>query len=273
MAQPVSEFIDLPDANGLLTIEYQWVGVDQPDAPYIVFLHEGLGSVAHWGSWPHELASELGYRGLVYSRKGYGLSTPRIPEAPLPLNYLHLEATRRLPDLLTALGLDQQPPILFGHSDGATIALLYAAHAALAPLATIAVAPHIYVETQTTAAVQQTGLNYQSGTLRERLAAYHRNVDSAFYPWHNAWTRDDFQQWNIESELKTLHGPLLLVQGDRDEYASLDHIQRIAAHATHSQSVVLPDVGHWPHMERPLGLMQECVGFLNSVLKRRRRST
>lgn len=261
-----SHFTRISDGGQTFTIEYQWVGSANPDAPLLIFLHEGLGSVSHWGSWPDYLATHLQCRGLVYSRVGYGQSTPRDSHDALETDYLHSEAQVRLPALLHALGLQHKQPIVFGHSDGATIALLYAAMANSPVKAAIVVAPHINVEDLTQRSVAESADWYLNKGLKQRLARYHTDVDSTFWNWCNAWSSERFKDWNIEAELEHIQCPLLLVQGDEDEYASLEQVYGVQRRVPHAELMIMPRVRHVPHIERPEVLRDACATFIQAVL-------
>lgn len=263
MRQPATHHTLQIIENGKpLNIEYQWVGSPDPQAPLLVFLHEGLGSITHWSFWPEELASVLGCRGLLYSRPGYGHSTPRNPNDDLPITYLHHEAEQRLPAVLAALGLADEQPILFGHSDGGTIALLNAAMPTSKARAIICVAPHINVEPFMHHGLEHCINWYESGDLRQRLARYHQDVDGTFKPWSRAWCSDSFKNWNIESEVAAIRCPTLLIQGDLDEYSSLHQIYGIQRLVPHAQAMVLAGARHSPHFERPERLQARCLRFL-----------
>lgn len=267
MRQPAThQTLQITEHGNLLDIEYQWVGSQDPQAPLLVFLHEGLGSIKHWSFWPEELASFLGCRGLLYSRPGYGQSTPRDPNEDLPVNYLHREAQQRLPAVLAALGLADERPILFGHSDGGSIALLNAAMENSAASAIICVAPHINVEPFMHHGLEHCINWYDSGDLRQRLARYHQDVDGTFKPWSRAWSSPYFQKnWNIERDVKHIQCPTLLIQGDEDEYSSLHQIYGVQCLVPHAQALVLAGVRHSPHFEQPDRLKKRCLRFLQDM--------
>lgn len=246
------QYVEMECGPYALNIEYRWINSERTDAPIAVFLHEGLGSVALWKDWPQTLCDRLNCRGLVYSRPGYGQSTPRQREEKWSVNFLHHQACDVLPALLNKLDIDvvdRSRMRLIGHSDGGTIALLYAAAFpdSLAGLAILA--PHVFVETMTVDAIRQARIAYENGALRNRLAAYHRDVDSAFYGWNDVWLNPAFLEWDITDELTTIKRPLLAIQGYEDEYASMLQIDKIKAAVHHAQLLKLPACGHSPHRD------------------------
>jgi pimeloyl-ACP methyl ester carboxylesterase len=244
-------------------IEYQWVGADRPDAPLVVFLHEGLGSVAMWRDFPAALCADTGCRGLVYSRPGYGHSTPRAPDEHWGPDFLHQQAHEVLPALLLALGLDTlvRPPWLFGHSDGGSIALLHAARFPERVAGIIALAPHIFVEDLSVRSIAQAREAYLNTDLRQRLARYHDHPDSAFWGWNDIWLDPAFRNWRIDSELSAICCPVLAVQGLDDEYGTLAQIEGIAAALPGAELLALPDCGHSPQRDQPLALVSAAGEF------------
>ncbi|WYX35405.1 alpha/beta hydrolase [Achromobacter xylosoxidans] len=191
-AAPMPEPTALADvrASGRdLRLEYQWIPASRQDAPLLVFLHEGLGSVSMWKDWPRQACEAAGCRGLVYSRYGYGRSTPLATGEKRAIDFMHREAADALPALLAALGIDakRDRPILFGHSDGGSIALLYAAMHPDAVAGVVVAAPHIFVEDRTVAHIEQARQAYRDTDLRARLARHHDDVDSAFRGWNDVW--------------------------------------------------------------------------------------
>lgn len=256
--------IDVP-VRGRLYIEYQFVGSDDPAAPLMIFLHEGLGSVAMWKDWPQQLCARAGLRGLVYSRYGYGRSTPRPAHELWAPDYMLIQARDDLPALLRALRLDDERPLLFGHSDGGTIALLYAA---LYPERTrgIAIAaPHIFVEDRTIEAIAEVRDLYDSTGLRDRLGRYHSDPDSAFWAWNRAWLNPPFRDWDIRATIASIRCPVLAIQGEGDEYASLEQITGIRDVVAHTECIALPDCGHSPHKDQPEALERAIQAWLNRI--------
>ncbi len=261
-SQPTA-FIDIDWAGRPVSIEYQWIGAADQAAPLMIFLHEGLGSVSMWRDFPHLLCTELGYRGLVYSRPGYGQSTPRAPQEQWEMDFMHRQAYEVLPALLDALRIDanHQPVWLFGHSDGGSIALLYAACFPEQVAGLIVLAPHIMVEDITIESIQQAKITYEQTNLREKLGRYHNEPDSAFWGWNNRWLHPEFEAWSIEEEIKAIRCPVLAVQGVDDEYGTLEQIRGIARRVPQTQLLELADCRHSPHRDQPVALMQHVKTF------------
>ncbi len=210
-------------------IEHPWIARARRELPLVVFLHEGLGSLSMWKDFPARLCVAARCRGLVYSRPGYGRSTPRAAEEAWNLDFMHRQAHEVLPALLAALGVDgeREKPWLFGHSDGASIALLYAAQLVPKLAGAIVLAPHILVEDLSIASIEKARDAY-----RDRPApapgAYHDDPDSAFWGWNDIWLHPPFRHWTIEAEIGSIACPLLAVQGLDDEYGTLEQIRGIA---------------------------------------------
>jgi len=259
-------FVDIDWAGRPVRIECQWLGSDHPGAPLIVFLHEGLGSLAMWRDFPARLCGAVGARGLVYSRPGYGRSTPRAAEEAWDLDFLHRQAHEVLPALLSALDVDTSvdPPWLFGHSDGGSIALLHAARFGQAVRGAIVLAPHILVEDLSVTSIERVRHAYLETDLRQRLARYHDDPDSAFWGWNRIWLHPPFRQWSIEAEIATIRCPLLAVQGLDDEYGTLEQIRGIARRVPHTELLELERCGHSPHRDQPQALIQAAMAFIHS---------
>lgn len=263
MTTDASDFVELrgSDADPALSIEYRWVGDASSASPTVVFLHEGLGSVAMWKDFPQRLCAGQGLRGLVFSRGGYGRSTARPPGEHWAADFMHRQAQEVLPRLFAAL--DVRAPWLFGHSDGGSIALLHAASFPVAGL--IVVAPHVFVEAVSIANIERARQTYDEGDLRQRLARYHDDPDSAFRGWNDAWLDPAFRAWNIENELAGIECPLLAVQGEDDEYGSLEQIHRIARRLPATELLVIPACGHSPHRDRPALLIDASLRFIRAT--------
>jgi pimeloyl-ACP methyl ester carboxylesterase len=258
-----SSFVELDWRGRPLSLEYQWVGSDDAGRPVVVFLHEGLGSVAMWKDFPQRFCDEHGLRGLVYSRYGYGESTPRPAHERWAPDFMHRQAHEVLPALLGALGIER--PWLFGHSDGGSIALLHAARFAEHLRGVIVLAPHIFVEDISVTSIAAAREAYLSQGLRERLARYHADVDSAFWGWNDIWLDPAFRDWNIEAELARISCPVLAVQGEDDEYGTLEQVHGIARKAPQTRVLVLPQCGHSPHRDQPAALSREAGRFISSL--------
>lgn len=227
----------------------------------LVFLHEGLGSVAMWRDFPAKLCAATRCGGLVYSRAGYGRSTPL--RAPRDVDFMQREAVEVLPQLLHACAIDR--PILFGHSDGASIALLYAAAFPDRPLATIAVAPHLFVEDISVQSIAAAREAYTKGELRTRLARYHDDVDGAFFGWNDVWLKPAFRTWNVEAELVRIRCPVLTIQGESDAYGTMAQIDAIARAAPQTRLLKLAECGHSPHIDRPDAVIGAVVALLDKL--------
>lgn len=238
----------------------------------LVFLHEGLGSVALWRDWPESLCAATGRAGWLYSRQGYGRSSPieDVRGEPrqhasgrrsgrLRPDYLHREALQVLPRLLQQLGVAR--PVLVGHSDGATIALIHAAHHAVS--ACVVMAPHVIggddIDRRALEAARDA---FVAGPLRERLARYHDDVDSAFWQWNDIWLSPALQQFDIRAECRGIGAPLLAIQGEGDEYASMAQLDEIARAVPQAELLKLPDCGHTPHRDQPDTVNAAIARFL-----------
>lgn len=254
--------VAIPFAGRTIRIEYAWVGARAGSAPLAVFLHEGLGSVAMWRDWPARLCDAGGYRGLVYSRYGYGRSTPRPPAERWPPQFMHAQALEVLPALFAALDLRRETPWLVGHSDGGSIALIYAAQHPDAVAGVIAIAPHIRVEDVSIASIERARDAYRTTGLRTRLARYHADPDSAFYGWNDVWLAPEFRDWSIEAMLARLRGPVLAIQGAQDEYGTLAQVEGIRARAPQTEVIVLEGCGHSPHRDAPDALTRTITAFI-----------
>ena len=257
------DFIDIDWAGRPVCIEHRWVGVDDPQAPLLVFLHEGLGSLSMWKDFPQLLCQAAGVRGLVYSRPGYGRSTPRAAGEAWGLDFMHRQAQQVLPALLRALGV-QGRYWLLGHSDGGSIALLHAAHAPQRLAGAIVVAPHILVEDLSVASIEQARVAYEQGELKQGLAKYHDDPDSAFYGWNRIWLHPHFLAWTIEAEVAAIRCPVLAVQGLDDVYGTLEQIRGIQRRVQHAQLLELGQCGHSPHRDQPEALIQAVTAFIHS---------
>ena len=239
-------------------IEYEWVG-EGPRT--MVFLHEGLGSRAMWRDFPARLCEALGMRGLVYSRPGYGKSTPRESDERWMPDFMHRQAHEVLPAFLDAAGV-KGPVWLYGHSDGGSIALLFAARFPERTAGVIVAAPHIFVEDLSVASIEQTRLAYLGTDLRARLARYHDDVDSAFWGWNDIWLHPPFRGWNIEKEIAAIEAPVLAMQGLDDEYGTMAQVHGIAKSVKHAKVLEIPDCGHSPHRDQPEAVIRAAIEFV-----------
>ena len=257
-------FIDIDWAGRRVRIEHQWIGRDRVAAPLIVFLHEGLGSVSMWKDFPWRLCNATGCRGLVYSRPGYGRSTPRSAGEVWAVDFMHRQAQEVLPALLLTLGIDAatDKPWLLGHSDGGSISLLYAASYPQCIAGAIVLAPHILVEDLSVRNIEKARDAYLEGNLRQRLARHHDSPDSAFWGWNDIWLHPDFRHWSITSAISAIRCPLLAVQGLEDEYGTLAQIRSIACRASQTELLELPGCGHSPHRDQPMQLIAYVRTFI-----------
>ena len=264
-----AEFVEIDWSGRRVRIEHEWIAHDQAAAPLIVFLHEGLGSLSMWKDFPQQLCASAGCRGLVYSRPGYGRSTPRAAEEAWGLDFMHRQAHEVLPALFDALGIDTATPAvwLFGHSDGASIALLHAARFAQKLAGAIVVAPHILVEDLSIASIEKARTAYLETDLPQRLAKYHDDPDSAFWGWNRIWLNPPFKRWSIETEIAAIRCPLLAVQGVDDEYGTLEQIRGIAQRVPQTELLELPDCGHSPHRDQPSALITATTEFIQRHIR------
>ncbi|SIO35897.1 Pimeloyl-ACP methyl ester carboxylesterase [Burkholderia sp. GAS332] len=267
-AHSISDFAALPAtaSHGPLRIEYRWVNEAAGNAPIAVFLHEGLGSIAMWRDWPQALCERLGMRGLVYSRPGYGLSTPREHDVKWPVDFMTAQARDMLPALLDALDIGTQERKrmwVIGHSDGGSIALLYAAIHPAALAGAVVIAPHVFVEDVSVESIAQTKQLYETTDLRSKLSRYHADVDSAFYGWNDIWLNPAFRDWRIVDELAGIKQPLLAVQGHDDNYGTMAQIDTIGERVPHAQLVKLDACGHSPHRDAPDALNEAIAAFIS----------
>ena len=260
----ISRCANITWAGRPVKIEFAWAGLDDPARPLIVFLHEGLGSVSMWRDFPQRLCQAMGCRGLVYSRPGYGRSTPRAAADAWGPDFMHRQALEVLPALLQALHIDplQDKPWLFGHSDGGSIALLHAAHHADRVAGCIVLAPHIEVEEMAVASIKQARQAYLDSDLRSRLARHHDDPDSAFWGWNDIWLQPSFRHWSIAAEIATITCPLLAVQGLDDAYGTLEQIRGIQRRVSQTQLLELPACGHSPQRDQPDRLIAAATAFI-----------
>ena len=234
-----------------LELEYTWICPEKAgkSTPVLIFLHEGLGCLDLWRKFPTALCERLQWRALVYSRFAYGASTPRPHDEPFPHDYLEREALDVLPALLDVFAIKK--PWLLGHSDGGSNALIAAAREAARYSGIVTIAPHYCVEDICLKGIQRAKDNYEGeGDLRARLAKYHKDVDSAFYGWCDAWLNPARRGWSIEGLLKNIASPSLAIQGVQDEYATLDQIRTIKRHAPQTALLEIDGCGHFPFLTR-----------------------
>jgi len=222
---------------------YEEVPGDPGAGAPLVFLHEGLGSVGLWRGFPRRVAEATGRRALAYSRLGHGDSDP--PARARTPAFMHAEAREVLPRLLEAWGVEA--PLLVGHSDGGSIALI---HAAEHPVTAVAcLAPHVFVEEPCLEAIRRAKTAFEQGDLRERMARHHRDPHAAFYGWNDVWLDPAFRAWSIAELLPAIDAPVLVVQGSEDPYGTLAHADAVAAAASGSVERIVLGCAHAPHLE------------------------
>jgi pimeloyl-ACP methyl ester carboxylesterase len=222
----------------------------------LVLLHEGLGSVGLWRGFPARLHRATRRRLIAFSRYGHGRSAP--PVRPRTIAFFFEEALEVLPQLLAALAIDA--PVLVGHSDGASIALIHGAHRPVAGL--VLLAPHVFVEEITVAEIRETRVAYLEGGLRERMARHHDDPDAAFWGWCDVWLDPAFRDWNVEAEAARVTAPALLIQGADDPYGSLEQLDRIEARVRGPVARVVVSGGHSPHLEREAEVVRAIQRFV-----------
>ena len=244
-------------------IEYEFIGAADANEPMLVFLHEGLGSVAMWKDFPSRCAKAAGCGALIYSRYGYGNSDAL--KEPRGVDFMHNEALKTLPELLEKLDIKQ--PILFGHSDGGSIALIHAG-SGRAVRGLILLAPHVMVEDMSLRSIEAAKRAYETTGLRARLARYHSDPDSAFRGWNDIWLHPDFRVWNIEEYLPRITCPILAIQGEEDEYGTMEQIERITRTAVRVEALKLKHCGHSPHRDQPEAVIEAVTRFVHRVMRR-----
>ncbi|MGH7551709.1 MAG: alpha/beta fold hydrolase [Longimicrobiales bacterium] len=245
------------------SIEYAAILGDAASCSTMVFLHEGLGSVALWRDFPAKVARRLGAPAFVYSRFGYGRSDG-LKERRTP-RFMHEEALDVLPRLLDRFGIDR--PLLVGHSDGASIALIHAALSGRPVAGLVCMAPHVFVEPVCVESIARIRETYRTTDLRERLARYHARVDDAFLGWADIWLEPEFLNWSIEDLLDRIAQPMHLIQGRDDEYGTLAQLARIEARAKGPTSrLVLDRCGHSPHRDQEVAVLDAIAAFAQGLV-------
>jgi pimeloyl-ACP methyl ester carboxylesterase len=230
--------------------------------PVLVFLHEGLGSVALWKDFPDRVVEATGCPALVYSRYGYGQSEPLT--GPRGVDYMHREALDVLPDLLDKLAI--YAPVFIGHSDGASIALIHAGAAKWPVRGLVAMAPHVFVEDLTIASIAQAKVAFETTDLPSKLGRYHADVNGAFRGWNDIWLEPAFRSWNIETALSGIACPVLLIQGEDDRYGSMAQIDAIERQVTGPvRTLKLARCGHSPQVDQPERTLQAISAFVEEL--------
>ncbi|MBE7459404.1 MAG: alpha/beta hydrolase [Zoogloeaceae bacterium] len=243
-------------------LEYRLIPAHQLNRPTLVFLHEGLGSVAMWRDFPAKVAAATGCRTLVYSRYGYGESD--LLTEPFGVRYMHDEALVALPELLDRLGIDR--PVLVGHSDGGSIALIHAGGAGREVAGLILMAPHVFVEDLSIASIAQAKTTFETTDLAQKLGKYHRDPVKTFWGWNDIWLHPDFRAWNIEEYLPKITCPVLALQGADDEYGTPAQVEAIRRQAKGEVEVLmLADCRHSPHKDQPQATLEAMAGFIERI--------
>jgi pimeloyl-ACP methyl ester carboxylesterase len=244
-------------------LEARWTAAgDGPSRRALVFLHEGLGSLGLWHGFPDAVRAAAGSPStLVYSRHGYGRSGPA--PLPRPVTYMHHEADVVLPEVLAWFGVER--PVLVGHSDGASIALLYAG--ADHPVSgLVLIAPHVFVEDVTVASIAAARDAFEHTDLRQRLARHHDDIDATFWGWNDVWLAPAFRTWHIEDRLGAITCPVLLVQSAEDPYGTTAQLDAIEAGVRGPvERLLVPGVGHAPHLEAPDLVTALVAAFVGSL--------
>jgi pimeloyl-ACP methyl ester carboxylesterase len=243
-----------------LGVEIQWWRHTDDTTP-IVLLHEGLGAVRSWRDFPRRLAAQTRRSVFAYSRLGHGSSD--LPPKPHTSTFMHEEAQEWLPAIMDAAAIDRA--VLLGHSDGASIAMVFAALHPARVEALVLEAPHVFVEEVSIRSIEQTKTRYESGDLHERLQKYHRDVGAAFRGWNDVWLDPDFRDWNLEQYLPSITCACLIIQCDDDRYGTLRQVRAIEAQLGGPvEALILDDCGHSPHRKRP----DEVLGAIETFLRR-----
>jgi pimeloyl-ACP methyl ester carboxylesterase len=255
-----SGFLDL----GSQRLEYRMIGPRPDRAPTLVLLHEGLGSAGLWGDFPDRLQAATACGVFVYSRAGYGQSSP--VKLPRPLSYMHDEARLALPAVLERIGFRRG--LLIGHSDGASIAAIYAgSHQDHRVGGLVLIAPHFFTEPSGLAAIAETAKAYDSGDLRARLSRWHADVDNAFIGWRDAWLDPQFRTWDITEYLAYIRVPVLIVQGEDDQYGTMRQIEAAQEDCYCPVEVaLLPGARHSPQRDAPDATLTAMSDFVARVL-------
>jgi len=242
-------------------LEYRRIASARPDTPTLVFLHEGLGSVSLWRDFPDRVAHATGCGAVVYSRYGYGRSD--VLQGDRKVDYMHREARDALPELLDKLGISD--PLLVGHSDGASIAIIYAGtHPGMKGL--VLEAPHVFVEEISVTSIAEAKTAFETTEMPGKLARHHADPARTFYGWNDIWLHPDFLAWNIEEYLPLIVCPMLLIQGQDDEYGTLRQLEAVERQVRgRVERVTLDACGHSPHRDQPDAALDAMVRFIRSV--------
>ena len=245
------------------SLEYVWIDGSGAALPTLVFLHEGLGSIRQWRDFPRQVAKSTGCRALVYDRYGYG-NADVLAEDGVGVDFMHQEALKTLPEVLSKLKIDN--PVLVGHSDGASIALIHAG--AGHPVRGVAVmAPHVFIEDICVNSIREASEQFETTDLPQRLGKYHRDARKTFYLWADAWLDPGFKDWNIEEYLPGVRCPVLAIQGEDDEYGTLAQLDAIRRQVNGSCDLLtLPQCGHSPYRDQPEKVLISLEEFIGKII-------
>lgn len=260
----MTEFLKLATRK----IEIQWHQTGQKDHPTLIFLHEGIGCVEMWKDFPRKVSQETGCPVLVFSRFGYGNSD--LYPNPWKINFMHKEALRILPEIIKETQIKNY--ILIGHSDGGSIAIIFAGGPHSKGLkGVITEAAHVFCEPITINCIQQAKINYEQHTLRQGLKKYHgKNTENAFRGWNDVWLNPTFINWNIEKYLSRIKVPLLAIQGKDDQYGTEKQIESIKSHVNHAKTYLIDDCRHSPHLEQPEKILNIMTQFIYKIVTKRK---
>ncbi len=247
-------------------IYYEWINskLIEEGKPVIIFLHHGLGSVKQWGDFPEKISNLMQCPALVYDRLGYGKSSPFTKAHDL--NFFHNEALVMLPQLIEKLNITNKI-ILFGHSDGGNIVLIYAAHHSDKLIAVVSEAHHVFIEENNIKAIKNNIKEYDKGALKRSLTKYHaEKTDAVFYGWSSMWTEVLKKDWNLSEELKTITTPLMLIYGDNDEFGTVEQMNIVKNTVKNKvQTALIKDCAHFPHKEKEEEVTNLVVDFFNKM--------
>ena len=260
LLHPAIRFVDTAGHR----LEYVDIPAHQVHRPPLVFLHEGLGSVAMWRDFPARVASATGSRTVVYSRYGFGRSSPR--RAPYTPRFMHEEALEILPALRAALRIER--PVLVGHSTGASMALIHAGAAGSDVVGLVAMAPLVFVEEFNLDSIRSARTIYATTEMREKLARYHDDVDGVFWGWNDIWLHPDFKSWSIAQDLAGIRCPILAILGEDDEYSTPAQVAAIECHAARAASfdfLRLADCRHSPHRDQADVVVEAIARFVDGI--------
>ncbi len=249
---------------GKMSLECAWFGPRPRDGPTIVMMHEGLGSVSTWRNFPERLANATNAGVFTFSRAGYGRSSPA--RLPRPLDYMHREAIDALPRILAAIGFERG--ILLGHSDGGSIAAIYAGSIQDHRVrGLVLIEPHFFVEDMNIAAIRKTASDYKTTDLRARLQRHHANADDTMKGWLGFWLHPQFKSFDIREELRYIRVPILIVKGENDPYGTIEQIRAAEGECyCPVESIIIPNARHAPHHEQPELTLEAIASFINHIL-------